>query len=306
MRRKNTFAGRIGAISAAILLGVSSLAPAVYADEFQPEGAPAGEYQPEGAEQMPEGEALNEANQDGVIPAEESITFDENGLGYRADGSLAFAEPELAEDEELAEFGYTVFDSYKIKNAGELAWFAQAFYTGQAKTQNVYLDAHIDMSCLLEDMGFSWSPLGYALADGTVAAYDGVFNGNGYTIENIMLDAESGKSRDLLGTMIGFEAPSQGTMAFFGALGANAKVIDLCLAVGGTCYISGNGARVYQEESHFEERGLKLTYLPYEAIQYPQLWKDFLPCMSVLDYVFNCGYDWEYVLNEINKQQEHV
>lgn len=84
------------------------------------------------------------------------------------------------------------------------------------------------------------------------------------------------------------------------------KVIDLCLAVGGTCYISGNGARVYQEESHFEERGLKLTYLPYKAIQYPQLWKDFIPCMSVLDYVFNCGYDWEYVLKEITKQQGHV
>lgn len=79
------------------------------------------------------------------------------------------------------------------------------------------------------------------------------------------------------------------------------KVIDLCLAVGGDCYISGNGARVYQEESHFTEKGLKLSYLPYQPITYPQLWREFLPCMSVLDYVFNCGYDWEYVVKAVDK-----
>ncbi len=84
------------------------------------------------------------------------------------------------------------------------------------------------------------------------------------------------------------------------------KVIDLCLAVAGTCYISGNGARVYQEESHFTDKGLKLTYLPYKPIEYPQLWKSFLPGMSVIDYIFNCGYNWEYVLKEIEKQQTNV
>lgn len=76
------------------------------------------------------------------------------------------------------------------------------------------------------------------------------------------------------------------------------KVIDLCVAVGGTKYISGNGARVYQEENHFTERGVELFYLDYKPIEYPQLWKGFLPCMSVLDYVFNCGYDWDYVLKK--------
>ena len=39
----------------------------------------------------------------------------------------------------------------------------------------------------------------------------------------------------------------------------------------------------------------------YKPIEYPQLWKDFLPCMSVLDYIFNCGYDWDYVLREVKK-----
>ena len=61
------------------------------------------------------------------------------------------------------------------------------------------------------------------------------------------------------------------------------KVIDLTVAVGGSRYISGNGARVYQTESHFTDRGVELTYL---------------------DYIFNCGYDWEFVVNSVNKLNE--
>ena len=79
------------------------------------------------------------------------------------------------------------------------------------------------------------------------------------------------------------------------------KVIDLTLAVGGTRYISGNGARAYQEESHFTDRGVELWYLDYKPIEYPQIWKTFAPCMSVLDYIFNCGYDFDFVINEVRK-----
>lgn len=79
------------------------------------------------------------------------------------------------------------------------------------------------------------------------------------------------------------------------------KVIDLTLSVGGTRYISGNGARAYQTESHFTDRGVELSYLDYKPIQYPQLWKEFQPCMSALDYIFNCGYDFEFVAKEVDK-----
>ena len=77
------------------------------------------------------------------------------------------------------------------------------------------------------------------------------------------------------------------------------KVIDICVAVGGTRYISGNGARVYQDPEHFAARGIELTYLDYKPIEYPQLWKTYTPCMSVLDYIFNCGYDWDYVVKKV-------
>ncbi len=81
------------------------------------------------------------------------------------------------------------------------------------------------------------------------------------------------------------------------------RVIDICSAVGGTEYLSGNGARAYQTESHFTDRGLKLTYLDYKPIEYKQLWPKvgFLSCMSVLDYIFNCGFDWEFVEKRVKE-----
>ncbi len=79
------------------------------------------------------------------------------------------------------------------------------------------------------------------------------------------------------------------------------RVIDLCVAVGGDEYISGNGARVYQTEDHFTSQGLKLTYLDYKPIEYPQQWGEFLPCMSVIDYIFNCGYDFDTVIKKVQE-----
>lgn len=77
------------------------------------------------------------------------------------------------------------------------------------------------------------------------------------------------------------------------------RVIDITVSVGGDEYLSGNGARAYQVDEHFTERNVKLTYLDYKPIVYKQLWKDFLPCMSAIDYIFNCGFDWQYVEEQV-------
>ena len=77
------------------------------------------------------------------------------------------------------------------------------------------------------------------------------------------------------------------------------RILEICKKLGATEYLSGNGARAYQEEAHFEAVGLKLTYLDYKPIEYKQLWKEFLPCMSVVDYIFNQGFDWEYVEHSV-------
>lgn len=75
------------------------------------------------------------------------------------------------------------------------------------------------------------------------------------------------------------------------------RVIDTVKLFGGDTYISGHGAKAYQVEEHFTDAGVKLVYTDYQPIEYKQLWPKagFLPYMSVLDYIFNCGFDWEYV-----------
>lgn len=79
------------------------------------------------------------------------------------------------------------------------------------------------------------------------------------------------------------------------------RVIDITRMCGGTEYFSGNGARAYQVESHFEAQGIKLTYSTYKPIEYKQLWPKvgFQPYMSAIDYIFNCGFDWDYVEQQL-------
>lgn len=73
------------------------------------------------------------------------------------------------------------------------------------------------------------------------------------------------------------------------------RVIDICLAVGGKIYLSGNGARAYQVNEHFTNRGLTLQYTNYHPFEYKQLWREYIPNLSILDYIFNYGFDWDRI-----------
>ncbi len=82
------------------------------------------------------------------------------------------------------------------------------------------------------------------------------------------------------------------------------RVIDICKALDGDVYISGHGAKAYQVEEHFTDRGVKLVYTDYHPIEYPQRWNKqcgFLPYLSTLDYILNCGFEWEYVANAVKE-----
>lgn len=81
------------------------------------------------------------------------------------------------------------------------------------------------------------------------------------------------------------------------------RVIDIVKAFDGDVYISGNGAKAYQVDDHFAKRGIKLVYTDYKPVEYMQQWKKvgFLPYMSTLDYLFNCGFDWQYIENAVKE-----
>lgn len=68
-------------------------------------------------------------------------------------------------------------------------------------------------------------------------------------------------------------------------------VISLCRAAGATVYLSGPGARAYQDEADFLAAGIELRYQDYHVPAYPQCHPNlgFMPELSALDAILNLG-----------------
>ena len=67
-------------------------------------------------------------------------------------------------------------------------------------------------------------------------------------------------------------------------------VLNLIESFGGTVYYSGTGAASYLHKNNFKNRGMNLIYSDYSPIHYTQLWGDYIENLSVVDYLFNCGF----------------
>lgn len=68
-------------------------------------------------------------------------------------------------------------------------------------------------------------------------------------------------------------------------------LVELCVAVGGDTYLSGDGADGYLEPERFREAGLALRYTEFTPPRYAQPVPDHLAGLSVVDALMNCG--WE-------------
>jgi hypothetical protein len=66
-------------------------------------------------------------------------------------------------------------------------------------------------------------------------------------------------------------------------------LVDICVKLGADVYLSGFGGTKYQEEESFKRAGIKLQYSDFIHPVYPQLWGEFIPNLSILDLLFNCG-----------------
>lgn len=69
----------------------------------------------------------------------------------------------------------------------------------------------------------------------------------------------------------------------------NELIAAICCHFSADSYLSGIGGKAYNQPEIFEKRGIKLEYLDYEPIEYPQLWGNFIPNLSIVDMLFNCG-----------------
>lgn len=69
------------------------------------------------------------------------------------------------------------------------------------------------------------------------------------------------------------------------------RLIELVQRNKGTHYLSGRGGANYQDENNFTAQGITLAYTDYVPQPYPQLWPEYIPNLSMLDLLFNCGPD---------------
>jgi len=67
------------------------------------------------------------------------------------------------------------------------------------------------------------------------------------------------------------------------------RLVDICKVLGADTYLSGDGGRSYINEKLFEENNIHLIYQNYHHPEYSQQGDKFLPYMSAIDYLFNCG-----------------
>ena len=67
------------------------------------------------------------------------------------------------------------------------------------------------------------------------------------------------------------------------------RLISICKQLGATKYLSGDSARNYISEKDFSDQGIELEYQEYQHPEYPQRYEGFVPFLSTIDLVFNCG-----------------
>lgn len=81
------------------------------------------------------------------------------------------------------------------------------------------------------------------------------------------------------------------------------RLIKVCKKLNGTEYITGIGFNRYYMGNTFEQNQIKLTYTDYHCNKYPQLWNTFIPNLSIIDLLFNCG---EECINYLDNKHPSV
>ena len=67
------------------------------------------------------------------------------------------------------------------------------------------------------------------------------------------------------------------------------RLVDLVQLQGGTTYLTGTGSRDYLDEALFTQAGIEVEWQRFKHPVYPQQYGDFVPMLSCLDVLFNCG-----------------
>ena len=69
----------------------------------------------------------------------------------------------------------------------------------------------------------------------------------------------------------------------------NSMNIDILNKVGASHYLSGVGAKDYHEDKPFNDANIQVIWQNFTHPVYKQLHGDFIPYLSSIDLLFNCG-----------------
>ena len=66
-------------------------------------------------------------------------------------------------------------------------------------------------------------------------------------------------------------------------------LLELCKKLNADTYLSGEQAKTYVDLSKFKSNNLKHIFMKFNYPTYPQQFGDFIPNLSIIDALFNCG-----------------
>jgi hypothetical protein len=91
---------------------------------------------------------------------------------------------------------------------------------------------------------------------------------------------------------IGIRTVLSDSRSYISDKGKTQRLLGICLAAGASKYVSGPTARSYLDQGLFEEHGVEVEYFSYPSYPtYGQVWGEFVPNLSIIDVLFNCGWD---------------
>jgi len=73
------------------------------------------------------------------------------------------------------------------------------------------------------------------------------------------------------------------------SLRSSERLLEICQKVGADTYLSGPSGKDYLDLSLFEKNNIKVVFHEFIHPVYKQQYSPFIPGMSALDYLFNCG-----------------
>jgi hypothetical protein len=79
------------------------------------------------------------------------------------------------------------------------------------------------------------------------------------------------------------------------------RLVNFCVHFGAQRYFTGSAARDYLDVEAFERRGIEVVWQEYQHPVYPQQYGPFVPYLSAIDLLLNCGDDSARILEHGRK-----